>query len=84
MIKLLKKQGKIGDGAFIGARSVVTKDVEPYTIVAGNPAKVIRKRFNDKTIEKLLEIQWWNWEIKKVMENYDAIMNCRIEKMLNL
>lgn len=50
----------IGDGAVVGAGSVVTKDVEPYTIVAGNPAKVIRKRFDDETVEKLLEIKWWN------------------------
>lgn len=72
---------KIGDGAIIGARSVVTKDVNPYTIVAGNPAKEIRKRFDDGTIKKLLKIQWWNWEIKKIMENYDNIMNCQIEKL---
>ena len=50
----------VGDGAIVGAGSVVTKDVEPYTIVAGNPAKVIRKRFDDETIAKLLEIKWWD------------------------
>jgi virginiamycin A acetyltransferase len=72
---------KIGDGAIIGTRAVVTKDVEPYTIVAGNPATVIRKRFDDKTIEKLLEIQWWNWEIEKIMEEYDAIINCNLGKL---
>ena len=51
---------KIGDGAVIGAYSIVTKDIEPYTVVAGNPAKVIRKRFEDKKIKMLLNSKWWN------------------------
>ncbi|MCA0429189.1 MAG: type B chloramphenicol O-acetyltransferase [Bacteroidetes bacterium] len=53
---------KIGDGAVIGSRALVTKDVEPYSIVGGNPAKLIKKRFEDKHIEMLLEIEWWNWD----------------------
>jgi len=56
----------IGDGAIIGTNSVVTKNVEPYSIVGGNPATLIRKRFDDKTIELLLKIQWWNWEVEKI------------------
>ena len=52
---------KIGTGAVIGAHSVVTKDVEPYSIVAGAPAREIRKRFDDETIERLLESKWWEW-----------------------
>lgn len=51
----------IGDGAVIGLGAVVTKDVEPYAIVGGNPAKVIKKRFDDSVIERLLEIKWWNY-----------------------
>ncbi|NBI05570.1 CatB-related O-acetyltransferase [Senegalia massiliensis] len=59
---------KIGDGAIIAARAVVSKDVEPYTIVGGNPGKVIKKRFSASDIEKLLEIKWWNWEIEQINE----------------
>lgn len=56
----------IGSGAIIGARSVVTKDVPPYAVVAGNPAQVIRYRFDEKTIEQLLDIQWWDWPVDKI------------------
>lgn len=54
---------KIGHGAVIGSRAVVTKDVEPYSIVAGNPAKPIRKRFASEEIAMLLEMQWWDWSM---------------------
>ena len=57
---------EVGDGAIIAAKSVVTKNVEPYSIVGGNPARLIRKRFDDTTIRKLLEIQWWNWPPEKI------------------
>ena len=57
---------KIGDGAIIGAGSVVTKSVEPFTIVAGNPAKPIRKRFSEKNINKILKDPWWNWNEKRI------------------
>lgn len=56
----------IGDGAIIGAHSVVTHDVEPYMIVAGAPARTIRKRFDDDTIERLKELKWWNWPDEKI------------------
>ncbi|MFJ7144342.1 type B chloramphenicol O-acetyltransferase [Pseudomonas protegens] len=61
---------KIGDGAVIGTRALVTRDVEPYAIVGGNPAKTIRKRFDERSIERLLEMQWWHWsddQLKAVM-----------------
>ncbi len=56
----------IGDGAVICAGSVVTKDIEPYSIAGGVPAKQIRKRFTDEAVEKLLQIQWWNWEEEEI------------------
>ena len=59
----------IGDGAIIATKSVVTKDVAPYSIVGGNPAREIKKRFSDEAIEKLLKMQWWNWSPEKVTEN---------------
>jgi virginiamycin A acetyltransferase len=74
---------KIGDGAIIGACSVVTKDVHPYTIVGGNPAKEIRKRFSEDIVKKLLEIQWWNWDIDKITRNIKAIVGADIQKLLN-
>lgn len=74
----------IGDGAVIGARSVVTKDVASYTIVAGNPARIIRKRFDNNMIAKLLDLKWWNWDIGVIMKNYDAIMDCDLKKLSNV
>ncbi len=56
----------IGDGAIIGANSVVGSDIAPYTIVTGNPAKAIRKRFDDELIELMLKFQWWNQSIKEI------------------
>ncbi|WP_379653927.1 CatB-related O-acetyltransferase [Pseudoxanthomonas sp. UC19_8] len=56
----------VGDGAIVGAGAVVAKDVPPYAIVAGNPAKVVRKRFSEDQIEALLAIRWWDWPIEKI------------------
>lgn len=66
---------KIGDGAVVAARSVVVKDVEPYTIVGGNPAKVIKKRFEDKKIEALQKMTWWDWPIEKIKKNAATLMS---------
>ncbi|CAH2212980.1 CatB-related O-acetyltransferase [Tepidibacter aestuarii] len=70
---------KIGDGAIIGARAIVTKDVDPYTVVGGNPAKVIKKRFTDEEIRMLIEIEWWNWDVKKIKEYMPLITSNNIK-----
>jgi virginiamycin A acetyltransferase len=73
----------IGNGSIIGSKSVVTKDVPAYSIVAGNPAKVIRYRFDKETIKNLLTISWWNWPAKKITKNLDAIVNNDIDSLKN-
>jgi len=71
----------IGDGAIIATNSSVVKDVEPYSIVGGNPATEIRKRFPKETIEKLLELKWWNWSIEKITANVGNLTNNEIGKL---
>lgn len=60
---------KIGNGAIIATNSTVTKDVEDYSIVAGNPAKIIKKRFSEEKIQEILEMKWWDWDIEKITEH---------------
>ena len=72
---------KIGDGAIIATNATVTKDVEPYAIVGGNPAQLIKKRFSADQIKKLLTIQWWNWDIEKITRNLHLLTDHRIEEL---
>jgi virginiamycin A acetyltransferase len=72
---------KIGDGAIIATNSTVVKDVEPYTIVGGNPANEIKKRFKESTIEKLLTLKWWDWDIEKITKNIQNLTSNNIENL---
>lgn len=72
----------IGDGAIIAANATVTTDVPPYTIVGGNPAREIKKRFPDEVITKLLEIRWWHWPIEKITRNLEHLTTCDWEKLI--
>lgn len=74
----------IGDGAIIGTRAVVTKDVEPYSIVGGVPAKEIRKRFAPDVVAKLLELKWWDWPSEKIENHIAAIQSGNIDELLNI
>ena len=72
----------IGDGAIIASNSTVTKDVEPYSVVGGNPAQLIRKRFSEADISKLLELQWWHWPIEKITANVQNLTGAKLNELL--
>ncbi|AMA48402.1 CatB-related O-acetyltransferase [Flavobacterium covae] len=74
----------IGDGAIIATNATVTKDVSPYTIVGGNPAQVIRKRFSDEVIDLLLEKQWWHWDIEKITQNVQLLTSNDFDKLTTI
>jgi virginiamycin A acetyltransferase len=74
---------QVGNGAIIAAKSVVVSDILPYTIVGGNPAKLIRQRFDDNVIQALIEVAWWNWEIEKITRNLEKIVASDIEGLRN-
>lgn len=74
---------RIADGAVIGARSVVTKNIGPYEIWAGNPARFIKKRFPDEEIKMLLEIKWWDWDLDILKQNLNHLRSADVESLWN-
>lgn len=78
---LIKNGVTIGHGAIVAAGAVVVKDVPPYAIVAGNPGKIVKNRFDDATIERLLQIAWWDWDIEKISRNLRLISHLDIDRL---
>jgi acetyltransferase-like isoleucine patch superfamily enzyme len=75
---------KIGDGAVIGSQAVVSKDVAPYAVVSGNPARFVKNRFDEDTIKMLLQIQWWNWPVEKIRQHLHLICSRKIDEFLHI
>lgn len=78
---LIRGGVSIGHGAIIATGSNVVKDVPPYAIIGGNPGKVIKMRFDDKTIERLVKIAWWDWDIEKITRNLHLITSADVDKL---
>lgn len=74
----------IGDGAVVAANALVCKNVDPYTVVGGVPAKVIRKRFSDELIEEMLRIKWWNWPLEKIYEAVPILESENIGELIDM
>lgn len=72
----------LGDGAVVAAGSVVAKDVRPYAIVAGNPAREIRRRFDDATVDRLLDLRWWDWPLDTIEQHVDLLCGGDVEQLL--
>src|SRR6202035_4147784 len=73
----------IGDGAVVGARAVVTRDVRPYAVVVGNPAREVRRRFSDEVVEALLRIRWWDWPDEVVAERVHELNGLSVEDFVS-
>jgi virginiamycin A acetyltransferase len=72
----------IGDGAVVGAGSTVTNDVPPYAVVAGSPARILKFRFNEETVKKLLLIRWWDWNLDRIRNNMPLLLSNNIEQFI--
>ncbi|MEO9339212.1 CatB-related O-acetyltransferase [Mesorhizobium sp. SB112] len=71
----------IGHGSIVAARAVVSRDVPPYSIAAGNPATPVKMRFDEKTVERLLAVAWWDWPVDKITRNLEAIRGADIDRL---
>jgi chloramphenicol O-acetyltransferase type B len=74
---------EVGNGSVIGAGAVVSRNVPPYAIVVGNPAQIVRKRFTDLQIEKLLQISWWNWPLERIKKSMHLLSSKEIDLFIN-
>ena len=72
----------IGDGAVVSARAVVTKDVRPYAIVGGNPARELRRRFDDDQVDALLALRWWDWPDEQIREHVGELYSAAVAELL--
>lgn len=75
---------KVGDGAIIASKSVVTRNVAPYSIVGGNPANLIKQRFDDHIIDKLLKIKWWDWSVEMIAKNGKYLLDATPDSLQKL
>ena len=72
----------IGDGAIIATNATVVKDVPPYSIVGGNPAQIIKYRFDEAIREKLLQLKWWDWPIEKITANVHKLTGLELDELM--
>jgi acetyltransferase-like isoleucine patch superfamily enzyme len=73
----------IGDGVVIGTKSIISKSIPPYSVAVGNPAQVVKKRFSDDSISKLLKIKWWDWPDEKIRENISLLLSPNVDDFIN-
>src|SRR5512145_2214568 len=81
---LIRSGVTIGDGAVIAARAVISQDIPPYAVAAGNPVRILKKRFNDEMIERLLRLKWWQWDEGRIEKALPFLLNTDIGRFIDL